>query len=625
MRERISVLFETEGTYPFVGGGVSTWCKILVEELPQIDYLIFAVTGTPQVRTKYPIDDKENIKRVIQVPMWGAEEPAEWILPFRAPPHIPFSELFLRKKATTEEVIREKFVPLFRHFLRGFEEPGSDVLVYGPTVWAIFRYFQEYDYNLTFKSRPVWEAFKDEMLRPYREHPDRFLPNEYPNLFDLTTCLRWLYNMLMAFTAPVPETDVSHATIAAACGLASIYAKFEYGTPFIITDHGVYARERYIAVSATDFTFFSKRFLINLATFVSKLNYVYADQLSPCANFNQRWEIPFGGDPRRVATIYNGVNPDVFVPGPKPEEFRNYPTCVAAARIFPLKDLITMIKGVAVAHKSIPDLKVIVHGSLKADPPYVKKCRDLVRELGLGPGTGDETGDDGAEDIESWTFRFGGFHNQPSKIFTIGDISLLSSISEGFPFTVLESMSCGTPVVGTDVGGVKEALEGHGVVVPPRDPEAFGAGIVKLLTDHDLRQRLSRKCRETILAKFTTSTSVDGYRESYEKWAAYKHEHLDDIRAENAKIIAAWEREIEAIRQEAPATSPDDDAALLRSSPAPEGRHTIPPWRVLREWHGMLWHRFRNGDVRGNHRDRHNGSLAAPDVEHSRRGEGHDG
>ena len=85
MSTRISVLFETEGTYPFVGWGVSTWGKILVDELPQIDFVISAVTGTPQVKTRYPVDN-ENIKRIIQVPLWGAEEPAEWILPFRRPP-----------------------------------------------------------------------------------------------------------------------------------------------------------------------------------------------------------------------------------------------------------------------------------------------------------------------------------------------------------------------------------------------------------------------------------------------------------------------------------------------------------------------------------------------------------
>ena len=36
---RVSVLFETEGTYPFIGGGVSTWCDILGQELSQVDTL----------------------------------------------------------------------------------------------------------------------------------------------------------------------------------------------------------------------------------------------------------------------------------------------------------------------------------------------------------------------------------------------------------------------------------------------------------------------------------------------------------------------------------------------------------------------------------------------------------
>ena len=64
-------------------------------------------------------------------------------------------------------------MPLFRHFLRGFEEAGSDVLLYGPTVWAIYRYFQEYDYNLTYKSRLVWDAFKEEVLAWLRKHHPR--------------------------------------------------------------------------------------------------------------------------------------------------------------------------------------------------------------------------------------------------------------------------------------------------------------------------------------------------------------------------------------------------------------------------------------------------------------------
>lgn len=176
---------------------------------------------------------------------------------------------------------------------------------------------------------------------------------------------------------------------------------------------------------------------------------------------------------------------------------------VAVARVFPLKDLITLIESAAVARETISDVSYIVYGSLDADPPYVAECRERIAELKL----------------ES-NFEFAGFHDRPNEAFCEGDISALSSISEGFPYTVLESMACERPVVGTDVGGVREALEGFGVVVPPRDPEAFGEGVVALLSDDDLRIEMGRRAREEILAKFRTETSVDAYMDLYRRLAA---------------------------------------------------------------------------------------------------------
>ncbi len=144
----------------------------------------------------------------------------------------------------------------------------------------------------------------------------------------------------------------------------------------------------------------------------------------------------------------------------------------------------------------------IVYGNLDADVPYVERCRALISELDLHD-----------------TFELAGFHPSPAQVYVEGDISALSSISEGFPFTVLESMACARPVVGTDVGGVREALEGFGRVVPPRDHEAFGTACVELLRDDELRLELGRRAREQILLRFRTSTSVEGYRELYRRLA----------------------------------------------------------------------------------------------------------
>ncbi|MBN1994499.1 MAG: GT4 family glycosyltransferase PelF [Anaerolineae bacterium] len=490
-QERMSALMCTEGTYPYEGGGVSTWCDILCHQLDQVDYTLYAITGSPNLVPKYTLPP--NIKKTIFIPLWGTQEPAEYILPDR-----PFSEIYQHKQDTTNAVIGKKFLPLLRRFLQGMEEEG-DITPYGRVIYELWLYFQKYDWNLTWKSEPAWRAFVEEVLGPYEAQPHRYLGSEIPSMFDLTNTMRWMYNFLMPLNASVPKVDLVHSTIASFAGLAGIIAKHAYGTPFLVTEHGVSIRERYIAISATDFGYFAKQFLLKMYNFISRLIYIYADKISPVANFNQRWETLYT-NPDKILTIYNGINPRQFTPKPKPAKTAHRPTAVAAARVFPLKDIETMIRSAAVAREIIPDVYFVVYGSLLADPPYVAKCRRLIAELNL-----------------EGTFEFGGFHNNPSEIYSEGDLSVLSSISEGFPFTVLESMACARPVVGTDVGGVREALEGFGIVVPPNDPVAFGEGVVTLLQNDQLRLELGRKAREEVILRYTTELMLRKYWQLYDE------------------------------------------------------------------------------------------------------------
>ncbi|CUT01875.1 Glycosyltransferase involved in cell wall bisynthesis [Candidatus Kryptonium thompsonii] len=311
--------------------------------------------------------------------------------------------------------------------------------------------------------------------------------------------MRWLYHYLMPLYVDVPEVDLSHATAAGFSGLPSVVAKMRDGTPLVVTDHGVFARERYIGIgSEKNLSFFAKKFLINLSILISKILYKLADKVLPVCQFNTTWEKIFGVEDGKIKVIYNGVDPEVFRPRPKPEKTREFPTVVAAARVMPLKDIETMIKASAIVREEIPNVKFIVYGALDADPVYTKKCQLLIKELKLEN-----------------TFILAGHHSKPSEIYNEGDISVLSSISEGFPYTVIESMACARPVVATDVGGVREALEGFGIVVKPRDPKALAEGVVKLLKDHELRETLGRRAREQVLAKFRIDMSVDQYREVY--------------------------------------------------------------------------------------------------------------
>jgi len=491
----ISVLLCTEGTYPFSGGGVSTWCDILCRELSEIDYTIYTITANPEVTYSY--QPPPTARKLIQIPLWGSHDPAERILP-----HLSFREIRRRKKATTDALVEAEFVPLLRRFLRGMACDPSEISAHASVIYEIWSYFQRYDWKRSWKSRPAWEAFVEEVMRPYRGREAELAPYEVPSMYDLTTAMRWLYHFMTPLGAPVPKTDIVHTTIAAFGGIPGIVAKHEYGTPFLVTDHGVWIRERYIAASAGEYSFFAKRFLMSLSSFISRANYLYADVVSPVTNFNRRWEIPYGVAAEKIEAIYNGVDPDLFVPAPKPPHRSQRPVVVAAARIFPLKDIETMIRSAAVVRERIPDVHYLVHGSLDADVPYVEKCRALIAELGLVQ-----------------TFELAGHHDRPAEVYTEGDLTALSSISEAFPYTVLESMSCGRPVVATDVGGVREALEGFGIIVPPRDPEAFGQAVIELLENPGFRFELGRRAREEVLAKYRISFSLEAYRELYHRLA----------------------------------------------------------------------------------------------------------
>lgn len=493
MNQKPVILFETEGTYPYSGGGVSTWAHILCSELEEeVDFIILALTGLPFVKSRYPLTS--NIKSIIHMPLWGSEEP---VSDFSK--ETPFSEHVLRKFHTNQSVIRTIFIPMFRDLIQRVLNPFQPAREFGELIYGFWKYYQIFDYKETLSSPLVWIEFKNQLRNKYQSHQG-FLRQEEPMMIDATFGMRWIYHFMIPLAAPIPRVSATHSTLAGFPAIASIAAKFEYGTPMILTDHGIYIRERLVNVSQSDMSYFSKKLLLDLATFITRTVYHYADIIAPVTSVHTKWETDFGGNKDSIKPIYNGVDIEKFYPRPKPEQTRNTPTVVAAAHVFPLKDIETMIRSCDYVRREIPDVQYILYGSLDVDKAYTRKCKQLVQQLGV-------------EDH----FTFGGFHETPSLLFNEGDISILSSISEGFPYTVIESMSCGRPVVATDVGGVSEAIADCGIVCKPRDAGSLADGVIKLLKDSELRNRLGKKARERILENYTITESVENYRDIYKK------------------------------------------------------------------------------------------------------------
>jgi glycogen(starch) synthase len=83
-------------------------------------------------------------------------------------------------------------------------------------------------------------------------------------------------------------------------------------------------------------------------------------------------------------------------------------------------------------------------------------------------------------------------------------ISVVPSVYDNSPYTCLEAMACGKPVIGTDAGGTKEYIEHNvsGIIIPACDVQALADACIKLLTDESERNRLSRGARERAVQAF---------------------------------------------------------------------------------------------------------------------------
>jgi glycosyltransferase involved in cell wall biosynthesis len=478
----------TEGTYPHSSGGVSTWCDSLIRNTPEVHYTLVPIMMNPHIELKY--DPPLNARRVINVPLWGIEEPAEFL-------DIAFASLHLRKRETTDEVIERHFVPHFRSLLEGINHAGDDPASFGRALLGLEDYFRQHDYNKTFKSRPAWSAFRDVMETHGREisASDTVAPPyRVPSLFDLTESLRWLYRFLMVLNVRLPRTMLSHSTAAAFCGLPCVTAKLRYGTPMVLTEHGVYLREQNLFLSRFHRLFFAKQFLLNLIMAVSRVNYHHADVIAPVCHYNTRWEVAQGVARDKIRIIYNGIDPDRFVPADRESEGQSV---VSTARIDPLKDIETFLRMAALVRETHPAAQFAVYGAV-ADPAYFETCLKLRTELGL----------DGVVDM-------GMESKDVVAAYQAAAVVVLTSVSEAFPYSVLEAMSCGKAVVATDVGGVREALETNGALVPPRDPAALAKEVRRLLEDPAERARLGERARAAVIERFRVDHTIARYLALY--------------------------------------------------------------------------------------------------------------
>ena len=182
----------------------------------------------------------------------------------------------------------------------------------------------------------------------------------------------------------------------------------------------------------------------------------------------------------QLVVIPNFVDEAAFVP-PTVETTRQWrarlaidddaPVVGVIASLLPIKDHATLLHAIARLVANWPTLRLVVVG----DGPERERLERLAAQLGIAAHV-----------------RFAGHQPNVPSFHHLFDVSVLTSVSEGFPNSLVEAMAAGRPIVATNVGGVPDAVrhEENGLLVPPSNPDALAVALARLLGDPALRERM---------------------------------------------------------------------------------------------------------------------------------------
>ena len=166
---------------------------------------------------------------------------------------------------------------------------------------------------------------------------------------------------------------------------------------------------------------------------------------------------------------------------------------VSVARLAPQKSVDVLIDAVA-SMASRPTVAVIGEGPLHG------QLRDRVKSHGL-----------------EGKFHLLGFREDATDWIAAADVFCMSSVWEGVPLAAQEAILLGTPVVATDVGGMRELIANKvsGRLVPPRDPTVLAAALEETLSGEERARDYAQAATERLEERFSTAKMLARLRDAY--------------------------------------------------------------------------------------------------------------
>lgn len=459
-----------EGSYPYVHGGVSSWTNGVISRTPEHEYVLWVIGPHEEDRGRFAYDLPKNVVEV----------------------HECFLDTPLKDKESFGGGRRRLGLSQAQ-----LEALGQLVACDDPDWGVLIDLFQG---GLDAREVLMSEDYLRMVVEVCR---DRYPHTPFAQMFHTSRSM--LLPLLHLLGRPIPQADLYHTVCTGYGGVLASMGHIVTGRPLILSEHGIYSREREEELIRADWvqaTF--KRRWIRFFYMLSNLCYANAAAITSLFEGARGTQVELGADPARCTVVRNGVDYERFaaVPSKEPED---RVVIGAAIRLAPIKDVKTMIYAFFELSQRLGADRVELHilGDTD-DQEYGQECHQLAGDLGLR-----NLFFDGHVDTVAYMRRF--------------DFTVLSSISEGQPLCVLESLAAGRPAVTTDVGSCRELLEGApgdpfgraGIVVPPMDRKGFADAMETMCKNARLRTQMGEAGQRRVERYYRTDTMMAGYRQVY--------------------------------------------------------------------------------------------------------------
>lgn len=460
-----------EGCYPYVVGGVSSWVHNLIQAFSDQEFVILSIVANRSLRGKFVYELPENVVEVRELYL----EDAQW-----------------GKKRRYKRMNRKEYQTL------------RSLILNQQTDWeTLFRWFQQSEVSLD--SLLMGEDFFEAVRDCYRLHYSQIV------FSDFLWMMRSIYlPLFLTLKMELPRADLYHCLCTGYAGVIGSMAKYLYGSRLLISEHGIYTREREEElIKAKWVEGIYKNIWIDQFRKMSRLAYDSADLVTSLYEYARELQIELGCPPEKTMVTPNGISVEQMqnITGRQKEDEGRI-NVGAVLRVSPIKDVKTMIQAFSFAKEQEPALKLWVMGPWEDEEEYARECFELVELM--------QTPDivfTGQIDTRDYIGRM--------------DMTILTSISEGQPLVILESFAAHKPVIATNVGNCEELILGErdsfgaaGIVTHIMNVEEISAAILQLAHNEKLRLEMGENGYRRVSSNYTIEKMQNLYRNIYDDFAS---------------------------------------------------------------------------------------------------------